>query len=163
MRRSLSVLLVLALAGVAALWWFGADRDEPVPLAERYRFALVERGPLEQTVAASGTLNPVTLVNVGTQVSGTIRAVHVDFNERVRAGQPLAEIDPSLIEGQLAQLEANLQEANTQLRLARLRLARSEQLVARGFISGAQLDDDRLAVEAAQARTRASAPTWATR
>jgi HlyD family secretion protein len=154
MRRTKSILLVLMLAAAAVFWWWNADRHRPPTLDERFRFAQVERGPIEQTVAATGSLKPVTLVNVGTQVSGTIRAVHVDFNQRVRAGQALAEIDPALIEAQLAQLDANLQEAATQLGLARQRLARTEALVARGFVSGAQRDDERQAVEAARARTR---------
>ncbi|HWS75296.1 MAG TPA: biotin/lipoyl-binding protein, partial [Quisquiliibacterium sp.] len=94
MRRAKLLLPILLLAGAALFWWLGTDRDPPQPLAERYRLAAVERGALEQSVSASGTLNPVTLVNVGTQVSGTIRAVHADFNQRVSAGQPLAEIDP---------------------------------------------------------------------
>jgi HlyD family secretion protein len=96
----------------------------------------------------------VTLVNVGTQVSGTVSRVFADFNQPVRAGEPLAEIDPSLIRAQLVQLEANLNEAAAQLRLARSKLARSEELTARGFVSGAQLDDERHAVEVAQARVR---------
>jgi HlyD family secretion protein len=131
-----------------------SERAQPPPIAERFRLATVDRGSLEQTVSANGTLNPVTVVNVGTQISGTIRSVHTDFNRRVFRGQLLAEIDPSLIEAQLAQLEANLQELNTQLRLAQRRLARSENLVERGFISGAQLDDDRQALESIQARVR---------
>jgi HlyD family secretion protein len=81
--------------------------------------------------------------------------VHTDFNRSVVSGQLLAEIDPSLIEAQLAQLEANLQELQAQLGLAQRRLARSENLVARGFISSAQLDDDRQAQESLQARVRA--------
>lgn len=152
-RVAVPVVAIIALA--AAAWsWRDADRTEPPRLAERFRFAVVERGALEQTVAANGTVNPVTLVNVGTQISGTIRAVNTDFNQPVKAGQVLAEIDPSLIEAQLVQLEANLAETRTQLRLAQRKLARTEELVARGFTSPAQLDDERQAVEAAQARTR---------
>jgi HlyD family secretion protein len=148
-------LLVCLLAGVG-WWWFspGAE-DAPRPIAQRFRLVAVERGSLEQVVTANGTLNPVTLVNVGTQVSGTIRAVRVDFNEPVRAGQVLAEIDPALIEAQIAQLEANLAESQSQLRLAERRLARNEELVARGFIASAQRDDERQSLEAAQARIRA--------
>lgn len=154
-RRLVWIALAAALAGGA--WWWASDRDAdaPLPIAQRFRLATVERGSLEQVVNANGTLNPVTLVNVGTQVSGTIRAVRVDFNERVAAGQVLAEIDPSLIEAQIAQLEANLAEAASQARLAERRLARSEELVARGFIATAQRDDERNALEAAQARVRA--------
>ena len=154
MRRSFVILVIAALLAAGTWWMLEPQRVEPAPIAERYRLATVERGSLEQTVSANGTLNPVTVVNVGTQISGRIRSVHTDFNRRVVRGQLLAEIDPSLIEAQLAQLEANLQELQTQLRLAQRRLARSENLVERGFISGAQLDDDRQALESIQARVR---------
>lgn len=153
--RRIFIAAALATALAAAWWALVPERGAPAPIAERYRLAKVERGSLEQTVSANGTLNPVTVVNVGTQVSGRIRAVHTDFNRNVVSGQLLAEIDPSLIEAQLAQLEANLQELQAQLGLAQRRLARSENLVARGFISGAQLDDDRQARESLQARVRA--------
>lgn len=156
MRRWPTFVLALLVAAGAAAWWRSDGSGEaPPPVSERFRLARAERGALEQAVSANGTLNPVTLVNVGTQISGTIRAVHTDFNQPVRAGQVLAEIDPALIEGQLAQIEANLAEAGTQLRLAQRRLARTEDLVARGFVSAAQRDDDRQAVEAAQARVLA--------
>jgi len=154
MRRKFVVAAVVA-ALAAALWWaLAPERRVPVPIAERYRLAPVERGSLEQTVSANGTLNPVTVVNVGTQISGRIRAVHTDFNRRVVRGELLAEIDPSLIEAQLAQFEANLHELRTQLRLAQRKLARSQNLVAQGFISGAQLDDDQQAAESLAARVR---------
>jgi HlyD family secretion protein len=153
-RRTLLVavpLLILVLA------WsrMSGQEDAEVPLAARYRLASVERGTLEQVVSANGTLNPVTLVNVGTQISGTIRAVNTDFNQRVSTGQVLAEIDPSLIEAQIAQLEANLTEARTQLGIAQRRLQRTEGLVARGFVSVAQAEDDRATVESAESRARA--------
>ncbi len=154
MRRALVILAFLALLIAGGWWVLVPPQAEPLSLAERYRLVAVERGPLEQTVAANGTLNPVTVVNVGTQISGTIRSVHTDFNQPVKQGQLLAEIDPSLIEAQLAQLEANLNETQTQLSLARRKLERSEDLVARGFISGVQLDEERAALESARARAR---------
>ncbi len=154
MRRAIVIIAFLAFFAVGAWWLLAAPRQDPLSLGERYRLVAVERGPLEQAVAANGTLNPVTVVNVGTQISGTIRSVHTDFNRPVRKGQLLAEIDPALIEAQIAQLEANLHEAQTQVRLAQRKLERSEDLVSRGFISGAQLDDERAALESARARSR---------
>ncbi len=155
LNRRVGLFLLLGLALGAAAWWlFTPEPQRPVPLSLRYRLVELGRGPLEQAVSASGTLNPVTLVNVGTQISGTIRSVHSDFNQPVTRGQLLARIDPSLIEAQIAQLEANRNEVQTQLRLARRKLARTEELVARGFMSGAQLDDDRQAIESLLARIR---------
>jgi len=154
MRRPIMIAVLIALLGGALAWLIGSGTTPEAP-AERYRFASVDRGRIQQNVAATGTLNPVVLVNVGTQISGRIRRVLVDFNQPVRAGELLAELDPSLIEAQIAQLEANLQEMKTQLSVARRKLERSEGLAARGFISAAQVEDERQAVELAQARVRA--------
>ncbi len=157
MRRLVAFLLLPALIASAVLGWFavGGDAEAEAELEQRYRLAPLTVGPIVQSVAATGTLNPVVLVNVGTQISGRIRNVFVDFNQTVQAGQLLAELDPSLIEAQLAQLQANLAEVRTQHSIARRNLARGEDLAARGFISPAQVEDDRHAVELAQARMRA--------
>lgn len=157
MRRLVSLLAVILIVLVA---WLGARAFLAVPepeadLEARFRLQPLSTGPVIQSVSATGTLNPVVLVNVGTQISGRIRNVFVDFNQPVKAGQLLAELDPSLIEAQLAQLQANLAEVRTQHTVARRKLARSEDLAARGFISPAQADDDRQSVELTAARMRA--------
>ena len=154
MRRITLAAIGITLLGAAAAWFLLADPASDAP-PEKYRFAAVDRGHILQNVATTGTLNPVVLVNVGTQISGRIRRVLVDFNQPVRAGELLAELDSSLIEAQIAQLEANFQEMRTQLSVARRKLERSEGLAARGFISAAQVEDERQAVELAQARVRA--------
>ena len=154
MRRITLAAVAIILLGAAAAWFLLADPASDTP-PEKYRFAVVDRGRILQNVATTGTLNPVVLVNVGTQISGRIRRVLVDFNQPVRAGELLAELDSSLIEAQIAQLEANFQEMRTQLSVARRKLERSEGLAARGFISAAQVEDERQAVELAQARVRA--------
>jgi HlyD family secretion protein len=154
MRRFTLLAVCVVLLGLATGWYLTQNTVPDQP-AERYRFASIDRGRILQNVATTGTLNPVVLVNVGTQISGRIRRVLVDFNQPVRAGDLLAELDSSLIEAQVAQLEANLQEVRTQLSVARRKFERSEGLAARGFISAAQAEDDRQAVELAQARVRA--------
>jgi HlyD family secretion protein len=154
MRRITLAAVAIILLGATAAWLLLADPASDTP-PEKYRFAVVDRGRILQNVATTGTLNPVVLVNVGTQISGRIRRVLVDFNQPVRAGELLAELDSSLIEAQIAQLEANFQEMRTQLSVARRKLERSEGLAARGFISAAQVEDERQAVELAQARVRA--------
>ncbi|MCX8005729.1 MAG: biotin/lipoyl-binding protein, partial [Burkholderiaceae bacterium] len=93
-RAGVAALLVLAAVGAALYWWQGrGERDAP-----RYRFGKVERGPLVATVSATGTLNPVTSVQVGTQVSGQIKELLVDFNSPVKRGQLIARIDPETFE-----------------------------------------------------------------
>lgn len=152
-RYWLLILAVLLAAGAAAY----ALRSTPaVDAAARYRTAPVERGEIVQSVAANGTLNPVTLVNVGTQISGTIQRLYADFNQPVRAGQVLAELDPALIRANLADLEATLANARAAEGVARSKLARSEALVARNFLSPSQLDDDRQVLTAATAQVRSA-------
>jgi hypothetical protein len=101
----LGAVVVLVATGVWAYLRLGTGE------AVTYRFAEVERGGIEATVGATGTLNPVTAVTVGTQVSGQISGVYVDFNDRVRAGQLIARIDPTLQEQAVRDAEAGLQRA----------------------------------------------------
>lgn len=152
MRKLLFLILAVALAG--GWFWLSGD-DDQAALPDRYRTAVVDTGRIIHNVSATGSLNPVVLVNVGTQISGRIRRVLVDFNQPVKAGDLLAELDPSLIEAQIAQLEANFREMRTQLSVARRKLERSEGLADKGFISPAQVEDERQAVELAQARVLA--------
>jgi len=80
-----------ALVAAALYWWWLPDEVKP-----KWVMAKVDQGAIVQRVAANGTLNPVELVNVGTQISGTVLKLHVDFNQPVKAGQLLAERDPAI-------------------------------------------------------------------
>ena len=88
------VLLLLAGAG-AAIWLWKSNSE--MPAEQRYRTRPVERGTLVQSVSANGTLNPVVLVTVGSQISARVTKLYADFNQRVKAGQVLAEPDPALL------------------------------------------------------------------
>ena len=103
----------------------------------------MDRGDIQRVISANGTLNPTIQVSVGTQVSGTVKLLHVDFNSRVKAGQVLAELDPSLLEAAAAQSRANLASAQAQFAVAQSKFTRSKQLFQQGFISQAELDADR--------------------
>jgi HlyD family secretion protein len=96
-------------------------------------------------------LNPVDLVQVGTQVSGTIRTLQVDFNSTVTAGQLLAQIDTATLDADLAQAQAQVRSAQSALGLADSKLARQRSLFDQGFIARAEVDDAQAAVEAARA------------
>jgi HlyD family secretion protein len=147
-RILVPVLLAAALAGGYA-WWQSRPGAAP---AERWRLEAVDRGDVVQVVSANGTVNPVTSVNVGTQVSGSIVRLHADFNSEVKEGQLLAELDPALFNAALAQSEANLNAAQAALRLAQTKEARTRSLVGKGFISQAELDTAVKELEAAQAQ-----------
>ena len=88
-----------------------APASRPTPPPQRWRLEAVDKGDVVQVISANGNVNPVTSVNVGTQVSGTIIKLHADFNSVVKEGQLLAELDPSLFNAALAQSEANLNSA----------------------------------------------------
>ena len=155
-RPVAAALVVLALAAAAAAyfgWWTRDDAQAPT-----YRFTKIERGPLTATVAASGTLNPVTSVQVGTQVSGQIKELFVDFNSPVKAGQLIARIDPETFQYRVRQNEADLEAARAaagraQVALANAQrdLARTRELVARDFVSPADLDRAQAQFDLAQA------------
>ncbi|HLT76300.1 MAG TPA: efflux RND transporter periplasmic adaptor subunit [Ferrovibrio sp.] len=116
---SLSVAAVLALAGGA--WWLWSVRADTQPAL---RTQIVSLGSVEDTVTAVGTLQPLNYVDVGTQVSGQLRQIFVDFGEKVEQGQLLAQIDPTVYEARVAADQANL--------LA-LRAQRSDKLVQLGL------------------------------
>lgn len=118
----------------------------------KYRTADVDRGAIVQFVTATGTINPVGLVNIGTQVSGTISEVLVDFNSPVKRGQILAKIDPTLIQASINQATASLGAARAQLTLSESTHARNQKLVQQGFLSAATLDQSRQALDAARAQ-----------
>ncbi|MBL8518140.1 MAG: efflux RND transporter periplasmic adaptor subunit [Betaproteobacteria bacterium] len=147
--RYLVLAIVLVISGV--LYAQFKERAEKSKL-ERYRTAQVDKGAVIQRITANGTLNPVSVVNVGTQVSGTVLKLHTDYNQPVKANQVLLEIDPALIKARIQQFEANMRSAEATLRLAETTLQRNETLVAKGFISPSTLDQNRKEVDVANAQ-----------
>ena len=104
---------------------FTAFRLTRKPEAE-YITAKVERGDIHQIIEATGTINPVTLVQVGSQVSGMILKLYVDFNSKVTQGQVIAEIDPKLFQGAVLQAQADLENAQAALAAAKASLSKDE-------------------------------------
>ena len=147
-KRSLLVLLVVGAAG-AATWWLMPQKVAP---ENRYVAAPLERGPITQIVSANGTLNPVKLVNVGSQVSGIVKKLHADFNNHVQAGQILLELDPALNQAQLQQSMANVSNAKASLELALANETRMSTLYAQEYVSRQELDQSVQALKSAQAQ-----------
>ena len=146
----LLVGLILA-AGVAAYSYWPNGKSPP---SERYRTQTVDRGDIVQTITANGTLNPGVLVNVGTQVSGTVRKIHADFNDRVKEDQVLAELDPALFQAQVRQSEANVLAAQAALALARIKIDRVATLQQKNLVAKEELDIARQQVDAATAQLK---------
>ena len=108
--------------------------------AATYQTANVTRGPITQAVTATGTLNPVLNVQVGSQVSGNISKLFADFNSQVKAGQVVAQIDPALFQATVTQAEGDVASAQAALELARLNAKRTQDLFTRKTSSQADLD-----------------------
>lgn len=149
--RAAVALLLLAI-GVAAVLLWRQWREQPVE--ERYQLEAVTTGDLTQTVTANGTVNPVGLVNVGTQVSGTVMRLHVDFNDRVKAGQVLLELDPTTLRATVEQSSGELASAEATLRLTRQEEVRMRDLHAQEYVSRQELEKAVQAREAAEAQLR---------
>lgn len=168
---TLSLALVAAAAYGAYRYW-GPNGEQP-----RYKFGKVERGPITAVVSATGTLNPVVSVQVGSQVSGQIREILVDFNSPVKAGQLIARIDPETFQLRVRQAEADLEATRAAVAVQRAEVARAnaslidaqrdyerkQMLVDKKFISAADrdkaltvLDTAKAAAEVAHAQVRNS-------
>src|SRR5947209_18230664 len=108
--------------------------------ASGYQTATVTRGPITQAVTATGTLNPVVNVQVGSQVSGNIQKLFADFNSPVKAGQTVAQIDPALFQATVTQAEGDLASSQAGLELARINATRTQALVAKQNSAQSELD-----------------------
>src|SRR5438552_3234500 len=129
------IALIVALLIVASV-----VRQCRSSASENYQIATVTRGPITQAVTATGTLNPVVNVQVGSQVSGNILKLFADFNSQVKAGQIVAQIDPALFQATVTQAEGDLANAQAALELAKLNATRTQELFARKTSSQADLD-----------------------
>jgi HlyD family secretion protein len=160
-KKTWIALIAAALAVTAGLAWWAL---QPAGEAQKFKLARVEQGPLQAVVAAAGTVRPVVQVSVGTQVSGQIRELLVDYNQEVTKGQVIARIDPQSFESKVSQATADVDaarataltgEANVNAALASASkaqldadnaardLQRKQDLYAQNFISIAEVETTR--------------------
>jgi HlyD family secretion protein len=155
------IVVALVLSGMLAAGGFYLFKNKGNDV--QFRTERVTRGDLRAAVTATGTVSAVTTVLVGTQVSGTVKEIFVDFNSPVKKGQLLAQIDPALSEARVAQARANLQvsEANVQkaevaLKDARRTLERNRTLFAKNYIARSDLDTAETNEQSAAAQLNAA-------
>lgn len=148
----LAILIILALAVSLILILSGSKK-------QKFKTVKVQRGEIVQTVRATGNVNPVTTIIIGTRVSGTIVAIYVDYNSKVKKGQLIAQIDPTPFENELRQSEAELSNAKASLFKAEITmkdaertLKRKQELFKRELISRSELDDAETAYGTARAQ-----------
>src|SRR6476620_23908 len=166
------VVAVVAL-GVVGGSGYGYYRYTKKPVPPTVTTAAVTRGDVVETVGATGTLQAVTTVQVGSQVSGNIAFLGADYKSLVKKGQVLARLDPSLFEAQaqqsranLAQARANLTKAQSDLERSRVQLIdaqqkynRAKELSARSLIPQSDLDAAKTTVDSAQAAVQSQQAT----
>jgi len=156
--RSPLALTILGIAVIAAGFVTYRILIGTAP-EQQYRLQALEKGDISQTVSANGTINPVTLVSVGTQVSGTVKKLYVDFNSKVEKGQILLELDDALLSAQQKQSLANVQNAQASLELATANEARMRSLFAQEYVSRQELDTAVQAKKSAEAQLKLAQAT----
>lgn len=143
------ILIVVVVSG-GGWYLFGRGNGDDV----EYRFDEVKKGNIEIVVTATGTLEAVTTVQVGSQVSGTIARLYADFNTVVRAGNIIAQLDPTFLEAQVKENEANLERVTAQLNDGKRIFDRSSELFKKGLISQAEFDAARTTFETQSATVK---------
>lgn len=155
-KRTIKYILAAVVIIIVALlimhWWHVRATER----FSHFQTAVISYGDISQTVTATGTLNPVVVVSVGTQVSGTVQKLYVDYNSQVKAGQVLTTLDPTLFKAQVAQDQANLASAEATLSYAQSNQDRIAMLYKQDYETKADLDQAVEARESAQAAVAAS-------
>jgi HlyD family secretion protein len=152
MKKLLAVLLVAVVAAVV-VW---RVNDNAGGDTVNYRFVEIAQGTLASVVAATGTLEPVTTVQVGTQVSGIIQEVAVDFNDRVAAGQVIARIDTTLLAAAVASARTQVQRADAELRHSEREFRRLDGLFKEAMISESEFNTAQYNLDVAKASLAAA-------
>lgn len=158
MRKYLGIAAVVLAAVVILVWTFFNRPAQP-----SYKTVRLQKGNIVATISATGTVNPVTTVQVGSQVSGTIQKLFVDYNSHVKKNQVIAELDPALFLAQVEQARGNYQNAQASLQKARVTLAdakrtleRNRQLLSQGIVAQSDFDAAQTANDAALAGIRSA-------
>ena len=151
-KRILGSLLVVLVLATGAWAFMRKASADPVT----YRFAEVTRGDVRATVSATGSLSAVTTVQVGTQVSGQVAAIYVDFNDRVKQGQLLARIDPTLQQQAVREAEASYARAQAELEQAQREYERNRALHERKVVTDKEINAARYSLQVAQANARSA-------
>lgn len=151
-KSAVAVLLVVVLGAAAVLVQRAAMARE----ATEYRFTTIEQGDLESTVSATGTLSAVRTVSVGTQVSGQISELLVDYNDEVKKGQLLARIDPTLQQQSVTDAQANVERVRAQLLQAQRDNDRNAELMSSGLVARSAYEATDSSLDVARANLKSA-------
>jgi HlyD family secretion protein len=154
MRKKPLILAIIAVLIAAGGFWIW--KRSTANAAPTYRFAAVERGDLEAAVSATGTLSAVTTVQVGTQVSGKVTEILVDFNDHVKKGQLIARIDPTLPEQTVRDAQAGLERNQAEFEQSDREYVRNEQLFQRKVLTEIEFNNAKYALAVARANVKSA-------
>lgn len=152
-KKIISFVVILAVV-VGGLYFYNKS-NTPKP-EDIYRQQEITQGDVAQSVSANGTLNPVTLISVGTQVSGRVSKLYVDYNDKVEEGQVLLELDNSLFTAQIAQTMGTINNIQATVDLAAANEARIRSLFEQEYVSKQELDQAVQALKSARAQLESS-------
>jgi HlyD family secretion protein len=148
-KKSIPLLILLTLI-VAGVYFY--QKSKVLLPEQMYRLQPISQGDVVQTVSANGTLNPVTLINVGAQVSGRVNKLFVDFNDHVEKNQILLTLEPELFNAQIGQSQGNVRNAQASVDLAIANEARMRTLFTQDYASKQDLDQSVQALKSARAQ-----------
>ncbi len=144
-RKKWWIMILAAIVwGIFALFGGGTQKVEPLATME------ITRGEMRQVVTATGEIQPLNTVSVGSQVSGTIEKLYVDFNSKVKKGDVLLEIEPSVLQASVDEAKASLVSAQSQRNYAKSEYQRNKTLYNEGFISRAEMEQSQTTYEQAE-------------
>jgi len=145
-RKKWWIISLLIILFVGFYFIFGGDKSE------KSQFATLEikQGDMRQVVSATGEIQPLNTVNVGSQVSGTIEKLYVDYNSKVKKGDILLEIEPSVLQASVNEAKASLLSAESQRNYAKSEYERNKILYSDGFISRAEMEQSQTTYEQAE-------------
>jgi len=154
MSKKPVIIAIVALVVAAGGFWMW--KRSTANAAPTYRFATIEKGDLEAAVSATGTLSAVTTVQVGTQVSGKLTAIMVDFNDHVKKGQLIARIDPTLPEQAVRDAQAGLERNQAELEQSEREFTRNQQLFERKVLTEIEFNNAKYALAVARANVKSA-------
>jgi HlyD family secretion protein len=146
-HRWLSATVIIAI--LAVIYFAGSSGNKT---DVKFATVPITRGTLKQVVTATGEIKPVNTIKVGSQVSGLIETIYVDYNDVVKKGQVLLTIDPSVLQARVDEAKAALESSDAQLSKAKADYNRSKTLFADGFIARAEMENDETNFKTAQQR-----------
>ncbi|MBI2428588.1 MAG: efflux RND transporter periplasmic adaptor subunit [Ignavibacteriales bacterium] len=135
-KVTFSIIGAVVVLGISGYYYISNGKNDEI----QYRIEKVTRGDMQVVVTATGTLSAVTTVQVGSQVSGTLANINVDFNDKVTKGQIVAQIDPTFLEASVRDAEASLQRATAQFNEAKRNFERAKTLLEKNLASQAEYD-----------------------